>query len=69
LEGTLDEQFVRVDKKKTPKLTIHFHRAVVMIGLPFANLASAALVEKIKYVKEHTVSFHTATCNFGDMVN
>ncbi|GAB5589642.1 ATP-dependent DNA helicase chl1 [Umbelopsis nana] len=28
-------------------------RAVVMVGLPFANLASASLVEKIKYVKEH----------------
>ncbi|KAI9284946.1 helicase C-terminal domain-containing protein [Umbelopsis sp. AD052] len=28
-------------------------RAVIMVGLPFANLASAALVEKIKYVKEH----------------
>jgi hypothetical protein len=26
-----------------------------MVGLPFANLASAALGEKIKYVKEHTV--------------
>lgn len=30
-------------------------RAVVMVGLPFANLASASLKEKIKYVKEHTV--------------
>ncbi|CAO3660492.1 unnamed protein product [Umbelopsis vinacea] len=34
-------------------------RAVVMVGLPFANLASAALGEKIKYVKEHTVNKST----------
>jgi hypothetical protein len=32
-----------------------YYRAVVMVGLPFANLASASLKEKIKYVKEHAV--------------
>jgi hypothetical protein len=39
-----------------------------MVGLPFANLASAALVEKIKYVKEHAVSFIWETANQSVMV-
>ncbi|KAJ2961754.1 hypothetical protein NQZ79_g2978 [Umbelopsis isabellina] len=36
-------------------------RAVVMVGLPFANLASASLKEKIKYVKEHAIVKNSET--------